>query len=326
MAITIDDEETVVITNTILQASDTDSTDCDLMYNIVAEPLNGGVYNNQTGLRISSFTQGDIDNGYIEYRHTGDVGDNSFVYTVTDGTNTTTNQTFSISVNTVHVTVIELDSESETWNINVTDTIGYTINPINATNQGVSWSSNNDIVATVDSVTGMITAHSVGVATVIVTADDTTNGTITDTCIITVSDSKPENPSGQKGKVTGTLVDHNGLPLSGYIITLYSNPITVTTDSSGRFKFSNVPYNSHTLVVSMPDNTEIGRFALSFNRNSANSSSIDNASNTVNILHSDYTTSINLNLQTNMLNTDINIINIGFIEIVTNPATGYYVD
>lgn len=321
---TLADEDTVVINNAILQASDTDSNDSDLIYSIVIESLNGGIYNNQTNIKVSTFTQGDIDSGYIEYRHTGDVGDNSFVFTVTDGTNTTVSQTFSINVSTVYVTGIELESECETWNVSTMDTIGYAITPSNSTNQVVTWSSSNLTVTSVESTTGMITANAVGVTTITVTANDTTNGTITDTCIIKVVDSTISNPSIHKGNITGTLVDDNGLPLAGYNITLYSNPVTVFTDSAGGFVFTNMPYDNHTLVVSLPTGTEIGRFALDFVRNNSNSSSINNANNRVTILHTDYTTSVKMKFQTNITNDDIDIISdIGFVEVVVNPETGY---
>ncbi len=59
-----------------------------------------------------------------------------------------------------------------------------TILPWNANNRGVTWTSSNEFVATVDSLTGYVTAKNPGTATITVTTWD---GLKSDTCEVTVS-------------------------------------------------------------------------------------------------------------------------------------------
>ena len=58
-----------------------------------------------------------------------------------------------------------------------------TIAPANATVQTVTWSSDDDTVASVDNA-GKVTGESAGTATITVT---TTDGDFTDTCAVTVT-------------------------------------------------------------------------------------------------------------------------------------------
>lgn len=60
-----------------------------------------------------------------------------------------------------------------------------TISPSNATNQGITWSSDS-ANATVDSSTGVVTGVSVGTATITATTSD---GGFTDTCTVTITES-----------------------------------------------------------------------------------------------------------------------------------------
>ena len=62
-----------------------------------------------------------------------------------------------------------------------------------ASNQLATWSSSNTAVATVDSA-GFVTAISAGTANIIVTSLDTTNGTLTATCALTVTAGGPTTP------------------------------------------------------------------------------------------------------------------------------------
>ena len=60
-----------------------------------------------------------------------------------------------------------------------------TFTPINTTDQSVMWTSDAPLVATVDASTGEVTGVAVGEANVYVT---TTDGSFTDTCVVTVID------------------------------------------------------------------------------------------------------------------------------------------
>ena len=84
---------------------------------------------------------------------------------------------------TISVSSVSLDRSSMGLVVGSTGTLKATVNPSNAANQGVSWSSNNTSVATVSS-SGVVTAKVAGSATITVRTDD---GGKTATCTVTVS-------------------------------------------------------------------------------------------------------------------------------------------
>jgi len=84
---------------------------------------------------------------------------------------------------TVSVTSVSLNKPSTSLLVNHTETLFAIIEPDNATNRNVTWSSNNTSAATV-SAGGVVTAVAVGTATITVTTDD---GGKTASCIVTVS-------------------------------------------------------------------------------------------------------------------------------------------
>ena len=100
-----------------------------------------------------------------------------------------------VEVPTVPVESVVLSSESYTFEeIGATVRIGEDIIPFSATDKAVTWSSSDESVATVDPVTGTITAVKKGTAIITVTTND---GGFTDTCEITV---KPkQQTSGNEG-------------------------------------------------------------------------------------------------------------------------------
>ena len=87
------------------------------------------------------------------------------------------------SAETVHVTGVSLDKNSDTVAEFSTTQLTATVSPNNATDKSVTWSSSNTAVATVDS-TGLVTGVSAGSATITVT---TTDGGYTATCAVTVT-------------------------------------------------------------------------------------------------------------------------------------------
>jgi len=81
-----------------LSATDSDSTDANLIFNITTAPINGQLENtDSSGIAISSFTQQDLIDGKIKYIHDGgDTTSDSFIFNVSDGIASLTGQTFNI--------------------------------------------------------------------------------------------------------------------------------------------------------------------------------------------------------------------------------------
>jgi len=77
--------------------------------------------------------------------------------------------------------------------------------PVNAIDQTGVWSSSNGSVATVDQ-SGIVTAVSEGTTTIAFTANDTTNGVITNTCVVTVVATSNNNLSK---KVKTIIISNN---------------------------------------------------------------------------------------------------------------------
>lgn len=84
---------------------------------------------------------------------------------------------------TKSVSAIKLDTTSKAMYVGETFRLSYTLTPSDASNAGVTWSSTNTAVASVDS-TGLVSARSVGSTTIIVRTNE---GAYTAMCNITVS-------------------------------------------------------------------------------------------------------------------------------------------
>jgi hypothetical protein len=99
----------------------------------------------------------------------------------------------------VPVTGVTLDEDTATIFVGNSVTLEATIAPVNATNQGVAWTSSNTAVATVDA-NGKVTGVGAGTATItVITAD----GAKTDECTVTVAPFVPvEGISLSKDTVT----------------------------------------------------------------------------------------------------------------------------
>lgn len=79
------------------------------------------------------------------------------------------------------VTGVNLNKDATTIAVGATETLTATIVPENATVQTVTWSSDDDTIASVAD--GVVTGVAAGSATITVT---TTDGSFTDTCTVTV--------------------------------------------------------------------------------------------------------------------------------------------
>ena len=87
------------------------------------------------------------------------------------------------SADPVAVTGVSLNKTSTSLTVGSSETLTATVAPANATNQAITWSSNNTAVATVNQ-NGKVTAVAAGTATITVTTQD---GNKTATCTVTVS-------------------------------------------------------------------------------------------------------------------------------------------
>ncbi len=85
----------------------------------------------------------------------------------------------------VEVSGISINEETLTLDVDTSEVLSTTITPTDATDKGISWSSNNQVVATVNE-NGRVSTHSAGTATITVTTDD---NFLSDTIEITVIDS-----------------------------------------------------------------------------------------------------------------------------------------
>lgn len=95
----------------------------------------------------------------------------------------------------VSVTGVSLDKPSAELDVGGTITLTKTIEPANATNQNVTWSSSDVKVATVEN--GTVKAVAAGTANITVTTED---GGKTATCTVTVK----EKTSGSEGEGGGS--------------------------------------------------------------------------------------------------------------------------
>lgn len=112
---------------------------------------------------------------------------------------------------TIAVTGVTLDKETVTIKEGQTTNLVATVLPENATNQNITWTSNNESVATVEN--GVITGISEGIATIIVTTED---GNFTDNCVVTV----------EKVQVVPETVAVTGVTLNKETVTLKEGKTT----------------------------------------------------------------------------------------------------
>jgi uncharacterized protein YjdB len=133
------------------------------------------------------------------------AGSATITVTTADGGNTATCAvTVTGGGGGVAVTNVSLNQNSLSLTVGGTATLTATVAPSNAANKAVNWVSSNTAVATVSG--GMVTAVSVGTATITVTTAD---GGKTDTCAVTVI-------SGGSGNVavTNVTLDQTSLSLT----------------------------------------------------------------------------------------------------------------
>ena len=179
------------------------------------------------------------------------IGTATITVTTEDGGKT---DTCDVTVTPIAVTGVTLDKASTQIVIGETDTLTATVNPPEATNKDVTWSSDNEAVATVSG--GVITSVSIGTANITVT---TVDGGHTDTCAVTVIavpvDSVSLNKStstlyvGASELLKATVSPSNAANQS--ITWSTSDSGVATVDQSG--KVTGVAHGTATITVTTED-------------------------------------------------------------------------
>jgi len=126
------------------------------------------------------------------------------------------------------VTGVTLDKTTLNLVVNSTETLTATVIPDNASNKNVKWQSDNSSVATVNN--GIVTAKTVGKATITVTTED---GNKTASCIVTVITSQTTTHLGEPELVSvegGTF--SMGCDTPGYDCMSEEKPVRQVTLSS----------------------------------------------------------------------------------------------
>ena len=99
--------------------------------------------------------------------------------------------TFEYKIETVAVTGVNILEGDLTLKEGETVQLNAVVEPENATNRNITWSTGDAAVATVDEETGLVTAVSEGEATITVTTED---GNFTDSITVTVLPAEDEGP------------------------------------------------------------------------------------------------------------------------------------
>ncbi|AZQ60807.1 T9SS type A sorting domain-containing protein [Flammeovirga pectinis] len=117
---------TANISSTQLLATDEDSEDTSLTFAISSLPSNGTLYKSGTALTTqSTFTNTKIDQLSYIHNHSNTTSD-QFTFTVSDGTNTSTTQSFSITITPIDDTPPAVTNGGKTMNEGTTHTFTVT--------------------------------------------------------------------------------------------------------------------------------------------------------------------------------------------------------
>ena len=135
-----------------------------------------------------SVTEGDLPDG-LSLNSDGTItgtptaaGTYTFTVTATNSAGSDSEE-YTLTIKAVSVTDVSLDKDTLSLYTGGSETLTATVEPDNATNKNVTWSSDKPEVATVEN--GKVTAKAAGTATITVTTED---GEKTATCTVTVTD------------------------------------------------------------------------------------------------------------------------------------------
>ena len=158
---------------------------------------------------------------------------------VTGAGGSVTSNAATLTVKAIPVTDVKLNKNNITLTVGDIETLTATVEPTNATNKTVMWSSSNDSVAMVDS-NGNVTGIGRGFATITAKATD---GNVSATCEVEVKQqvtgislNKTELSlyTGREEKLTATVKPDNANDRT--LIWSSSNPEVATVDSNGNVK------------------------------------------------------------------------------------------
>ena len=140
-----------------------------------------------------------VNNGVVTAKAAGST---KVIVTSVDGAKTA-ECTVTVNPKVVNVTGVKLDKTSASISVNESVTLVATVLPENATNKAVTWSSNDNNVATVEN--GSVRGKSAGSAVITVT---TVDGSFEAKCTVTVKNNVPEVIN-----VTGVNLDETSIEL-----------------------------------------------------------------------------------------------------------------
>lgn len=140
---------------------------------------------------------------------------------------------------TVAAESVEVNPPVHAMAPNATKQLTAVVYPTNAANKNVTWTSNNNDIATVDG-TGLVTANAVGTATITATTED---GGHTDTCVVTVTN----NATKEVTMFVNTL---HAVPNEDYLIGYTTNGDT--------YIMSNEVSNTNYLKAAEATKTTVG--------------------------------------------------------------------
>ena len=149
------------------------------------------------------------------------VGTATIIATTADGSNLSA--TCKVTVEATIAKTLTLDKTNVTLKATETVTIIANITPANTTNKELSWISSDESVATVKD--GVVTAHKIGIANIIVTTTDGSN--LTAICKVTV-EATPAERVEIKTPETTTLVVGETLQLEAIVYPETATDKTVT--------------------------------------------------------------------------------------------------
>lgn len=142
------------------------------------------------------------------YQDTGLTPNTTYEYQVSIvsdlGEESALSEAISVTTDYSAVTSVTLDQSTLALETGSTGQLAATVEPATA-DQSVTWTSDNESVATVDQ-SGLVTAVAEGSANITATSD--ADGTMSDTCAVTVSNPVPDAPTGlESTSNTDTTVD-----------------------------------------------------------------------------------------------------------------------
>jgi len=260
---TVDEGTNATISQSELEATDPEQGASSLTYTIDTDVAEGELVNTNTSVQLDqsdTFTQDDINSGFLQYQHTGALQNDSFAFTVSDGDGGTASGTFSITVTNLppefnspatasvpeNTTGLVLDVDADDGGTGANDEdITYTLGgpdsgpfSINASNGELTLDVARDFENPTDS-------NGDNVYEVEVTADDgeSANNTATQSIAITVTDiPAPTATTDAATNITTTAADLNGtvnpngaettVEFTYYPTDTPSNTTTVAADES----------------------------------------------------------------------------------------------